>query len=136
MRYALVPGAGVLDAARAGYQINLSARSTAGRSAVPPLVTLDGPGTALVEAVKLADDRSGDVIVRLYEPLGGRAEVTVRPSFTIDSAVETDLLEDDLARVDPNGGIPRALLGSDSGAARLALRPFQIVTQRLRRARG
>jgi alpha-mannosidase len=136
MRYALVPGAGVLDAARAGYQINLLARSTAGRSAVPPLVTLDGPGTALVEAVKLADDRSGDVIVRLYEPLGGRADVTLRPSFPVDGVVETDLLEDDLAQADPDGGIPRALLGSDSGTVRLALRPFQIVTLRLRRARG
>jgi alpha-mannosidase len=136
MRYALVPGATVLDAARAGYQINLPARSTAGRSAVPPLVAVDGPGTALVEAVKLADDRSGDVIVRLYEPLGGRADVTLRPSFPVDGVVETDLLEDDLAQADPDGDIPRALLGSDSGAVRLALRPFQIVTLRLRRGRG
>jgi alpha-mannosidase len=136
MRYALVPGATVLDAARAGYEINLPARSTAGRSAVQPLLAVQGPGTVLVESVKLADDRSGDVIVRLYEPLGGRAEVTVRPSFTIDSAVETDLLEDDLARVDPNGGIPRALLESDGQAVRLSLRPFQIVTLRLRPTGG
>lgn len=32
-----------------------------------------------VEAVKSADDRSGDVVVRLYESLGGRAEATLRP---------------------------------------------------------
>ena len=34
------------------------------------------PGV-VVEAVKLADDRSGDVIVRLYESRGARAEATV-----------------------------------------------------------
>ena len=32
----------------------------------------------VVEAVKLADDRSGDVVVRLYESLGGRATAPAR----------------------------------------------------------
>ena len=38
-------------------------------------------GTAYVEAVKLAEDGSGDVVVRLYEPLGARTSVRVRASF-------------------------------------------------------
>ncbi|MEO6512393.1 MAG: glycoside hydrolase family 38 C-terminal domain-containing protein, partial [Nocardioides sp.] len=70
LRYALVPGASVADAAEAGYALNLPLRRRTG-SAVEPLVRVDGP--AYVEAVKLAADGSGDVIVRLYEPLGARS---------------------------------------------------------------
>src|SRR3954449_8474463 len=72
-RHAIVPGAGVAEAARAGYGLNLPLRRRPGR-VVEPLVEVSG-GTAYVEAVKLAEDGSGDVVVRLYEPLGSRTEV-------------------------------------------------------------
>ena len=57
---------------RGGYGSTCRAAPDAG-AAVAPLVTVDND--AVVEAVKLADDRSGDVVVRLYEAHGGR----VRP---------------------------------------------------------
>ncbi len=69
LRYALVPGASIAGAAEAGYALNLPFRSRTG-SPVEPLVRVEG--TAYVEAVKLAADGSGDVVVRLYEPLGAR----------------------------------------------------------------
>src|SRR5690606_18784013 len=68
--FVLLPGAGVEDAVAAGYATNLPLRQVTG-APVDPLVTLDGG--ALVEAVKLAHDGSGDVVVRLYEPYGRRS---------------------------------------------------------------
>jgi len=121
-RCAVVPGAGVQDAAAAGYQLNLPARMLEGRP-VEPLVHAEGG--AYVETVKLAEDRSGDVVVRLYEPLGARAAATVRPTFEVASVEEVDLLERPLAA--------DALESADDGTVRLVLRAFQIVTLRFRR---
>jgi alpha-mannosidase len=115
-RYALVPGATIGDAVRAGYRINLPARRQPGSAVVVPLVSVDSDAV-VVEAVKLADDRSGDVVVRLYEALGGRASATLTANFPLAGAVITDLLERELAPLD--------------GGLALTLRPFQIVTLRL-----
>ena len=67
-RHAIVPGAGVAEAAEAGYALNLPA-PTASRSR-GRAAGRRRDGTAYVEAVKLAEDGSGDLVVRLYEPLG------------------------------------------------------------------
>jgi alpha-mannosidase len=131
LRYALVPGASIADAVAEGYLINLPLRVVAGGATVEPVVRLEGPGTGsvIVEAVKLADDRSGDVVVRLYESIGGRAQVRLVPGFEASEVTETDLLERPVA--------PLALAASlveASGSADLRLRPFQVVTLRLRPA--
>ncbi|GAA2167231.1 glycosyl hydrolase-related protein [Humibacillus xanthopallidus] len=63
------------------------------------------------------------VVVRLYEAHGGRARARLVPGFEADEIVETDLLERPLAQ-------PKALVDPDGT---LALRPFQLVTLRLRR---
>ena len=86
-----------------------------------------GVDGAIVEAVKLADDRSGDVIVRFYESLGGRASAVVRPGFPVAQAQIVDLLERPV-------GASRLTPGDD-GRIELALRPFQILTLRLARGR-
>ncbi|HVX45234.1 MAG TPA: glycoside hydrolase family 38 C-terminal domain-containing protein, partial [Mycobacteriales bacterium] len=120
--YAIRPGADVADAVAEGYALNLPMRSLAVGSAPAPVVSVDNPNV-IVEAVKLADDRSGDVIVRLYESLGGRARATVTPGFTLGSAGVVDLLERPLGEATVvDGGVE------------LALRPFQVIT--LRFARG
>jgi alpha-mannosidase len=123
--YALVPGVDVGGAADAGYTLNLPLRVAPVR--VPPVLRTSGPAVR-VEAVKLADDRSGDVIVRLYESGGGRAETVLRPGFPVTGAAEVDLLERDLGP-----GMRRAGLVFEEGEVRLALRPFQVVTLRLTR---
>jgi alpha-mannosidase len=116
-RYALVPGAGVDEAIRAGYDLNLPPRTVDGGNPVRPLLTVDGDSAVVVEAVKLADDRSGDLVVRLYEAHGGRATATLTPDVAVTAVTETDLLERPLA---------------DSGGT-VTLRPFQILTLRLAR---
>ncbi|RIQ20359.1 alpha-mannosidase [Jiangella rhizosphaerae] len=127
LRYSLVPGATIDDAVREGYALNLPPRFVQGAGhEVEPLVRVSGPGV-VVSAVKLADDRSGDVVVRLYEARGGRAAATLTPSFAVSGVEETDLLE---------RPVPATAVTSTSadGAVALKLRPFQIVTLRLRRA--
>ena len=127
--YALVPGAGIADAVREGYRVNLPEREVPGDAEVAPLVSVDGDGV-IVESVKLADDRSGDVVVRLYEAYGGRAEAVLAPGFVLAAAVETDLLERPWTE---GPRLPAAVL-RDDGTVRLTLRPFQLTTLRLARA--
>jgi alpha-mannosidase len=112
--YALLPGADVGHAVAEGLALNLPLR-VAPAPAVEPLVRVDHPAVT-VESVKLAEDRSGDVMVRLYESRGGRARATLTPGFPVGRAEVTDLLE-------------RPRHESDLS---FELRPFQILTVRLR----
>ncbi|QKW09560.1 alpha-mannosidase [Streptomyces sp. NA04227] len=121
-RHSLVPGASITDAVREGYRINLPERRVPGSGAVSPLAWTEDDAV-VVSAVKLADDGSGDVVVRLYEATGGRARTKLRLGFPAASVVATDLLERELA----DG--PRFVV--EDGAVALALRPFQLVTLRL-----
>jgi alpha-mannosidase len=123
VNYALVVGAGIGDAVREGYRINLPERVVAGGvPAVEPIVAVDNHAV-VVEAVKLADDRSGDVVVRLYESSGGRSRATLTAGFAVSAVEEVDLLERRLAGRDLDNG----------GAVSFGLRPFQILTLRLKR---
>ncbi|MFJ7288960.1 alpha-mannosidase [Curtobacterium sp. NPDC098951] len=122
-RTVLRVGASVLDAADSGYRLNLPVRTVEGTTTVDPLVTVSSP-QVFVEAVKIAEDRSGDVVVRLYEASGGRAaDVGVDFGFDVATVTAVDLLE-------------RGLGDSwESGEpVVLTLRPFEIVTLRVRRA--
>jgi alpha-mannosidase len=122
LRYALVPGAGIVDAVREGYAINLPLRVVSGSAdAVEPLITVDNDAV-VVESVKLADDRNGDVVVRVYEALGGRAQARIAASFPYRDVVGVDLLE--RPRDEP------AVTERAAGQLDLALRPFQILTLR------
>lgn len=126
-RHTVRPGAGVGDAVAEGYALNLPLRPGPAAGPVEPLVSVGGPDgpDVVVEAVKLADDRSGDVVVRLYESRGGRARTTLTAGFPVAAVHETDLLEDPLA--------VRAHAGR---SVALTLRPFQILTLRLVRVDG
>jgi alpha-mannosidase len=114
-RHTLRPGATVEDAITEGYALGLPLRIGPDRAG-PPLVAVDHPDV-LIETVKLADDRSGDVVVRLYESRGGRARTTLSADFPVASLQEADLLEAPLATYPPS--------------AVLTLRPFQILTLRI-----
>jgi alpha-mannosidase len=122
LRVSLRTGATIADAVAEGYRLNLPLRTVRGRSPIAPLVTVDSPAV-VVEAVKLAEDGSGDVVVRLYEAHGGRASARVTAGFEHSGVVETDLLERPLPE-------PVAL----SADGTLRLRPFRIVTLRYRRS--
>ena len=83
-------------------------------------LTVSNPAL-VIEAVKLAEDGSGDVIVRVYESLGERSAGLVTAGFAVSGVHAVDLLERPAAApgVTPAGD-----------AAELALRPFQLVTLR------
>ncbi|HET9970590.1 MAG TPA: glycosyl hydrolase-related protein [Streptosporangiaceae bacterium] len=94
-----MPGAGIAEAIREGYLINLPERRIRGTAAVrvPALVAVDNEAV-VTEAVKLADDQWGDVVVRLYESRGGRASTRLTADFPVAAATATDRLERPLAR--------------------------------------
>ncbi|MFD9000227.1 alpha-mannosidase [Streptomyces sp. NPDC059582] len=124
-RHALVPGAVVGDAVREGWRINQPRRQVSGGQAVVPLVTVDRDAV-VVTAVKLADDGSGDVVVRCHEAHGGRVRATLTAGFEVAGVTVTDLLERPLA----GAATPEV----DGDALTLRLRPFELVTLRLTRA--
>ncbi|USX53502.1 glycosyl hydrolase-related protein [Lentzea sp. HUAS12] len=113
----------MLEAAAAGYRLNLPARRVLGNpaTAVDPIVAVSSP-SVLVESVKLAEDRSGDLVVRLYEARGARTSVTVGLGTPFSSAWRTDLLERELGE---------QVWGADETIG-LELRPFEIATLRVR----
>ncbi|MHC6228334.1 alpha-mannosidase [Arthrobacter sp. MMS24-T111] len=117
------PGAGIADAVEEGYRTNLAPRLVRGAAPVQPLFTVSNPAL-VVEAVKFAQDGSGDVVVRLYESLGQRSAGRITANFPVHGVVATDLLE----RADEAPGV----VPGGSGAG-LSLRPFQLVTLRFTR---
>jgi alpha-mannosidase len=129
--YAVHPGADIAAVVASGYEQNLPLRRPAvDGGVVEPWSLLRSTDEGVrIEAVKLADDRSGDVIVRVYEALGRRAATILVPGFAVASVDEVDLLErplrDDMAHA-------RHLAHEGDGIA-LELRPFQVVTLRLTR---
>ncbi|WP_155368373.1 alpha-mannosidase [Catellatospora vulcania] len=124
-RHVLLPGADIVDAVRGGYQLNLPVRRVTGGRGVAPLVGIDDDGV-VIEAVKLADDRSGDIVVRLYESRGSQASARLTVTVPDATVQVTDLMEDPLA-----GSGPAPSVG-EAGVTHvdLRLRPFQILTLR------
>ncbi len=121
---AVAVGADIEQAVSEGYRLQVPLRAVRGARPVAPLVELADPAI-VVEAVKLAEDRSGDVVVRAYEAHGSRARAVLGLGFAAADVVETDLHE---RPVDP----PRALRAT-AGGWEVELRPFQVVTLRIRR---
>lgn len=88
--------------------------------------------SVVLDWVKLAEDGTGEVILRLYESLGRRASAHLVTGFDWASVVETDLLEE----VGSAAVTERPVLDTADPAGRsidLPLRPFQIATLRLAR---
>ena len=99
-----------------------------------PLASIESAnGTVVLDWIKLADDGSGDLIVRAYEAAGGRADATLHvcPALAGASVHETNVLEgDDLA-----ADLPVALQDCTQNAegATLHFGPFQLATLRITR---
>ena len=101
---------------------------------ITPLASIESVnGTVVLDWMKLADDGSGDLIVRAYEAAGGRADATLHvcPALAGASVHETNVLEgDDLA-----ADLPVALQDGRQNAegATLHFGPFQLATLRITR---
>jgi alpha-mannosidase len=83
------------------------------------LITASAPNV-IIETIKRAEDGDG-IIVRLYESQRKRGPVTVRFAFPVVDAWETNLLEENQAQLSVSGN-----------AVSLNLRPYQIVTMRVK----
>ncbi|MEV7632525.1 glycoside hydrolase family 38 C-terminal domain-containing protein [Microbacterium sp. NPDC089318] len=115
----LVIGADAEIATAEGIKLNAPATVVRGANEVEPLVSVTGTGI-IVSSVKLADDRSGDVIVRVYESLGRRTTGSLSVAFEHSGIREVSLIEDDLDDARTGGA--------------LALKPFEVRTLRITRA--
>jgi alpha-mannosidase len=105
----------------AAYALNEAPLSVAG-AAMPgeqSLFTLDKSNVVL-ETVKLAEDGSGDLIMRLYESGRTRTRCTLTVGLAFTAAAATDMLETPLADVPIDGK-----------QINLEFRPFEIKTLRL-----
>ncbi|SDQ57286.1 glycoside hydrolase family 38 C-terminal domain-containing protein [Microbacterium sp. cf332] len=120
----LRPG-GIPEAVVDGYRQSLPPRTAHG-TAVPSMIAVSDPAV-VVEAIKLAEDGSGDLVVRLYEAHGDRAAATLSTTIAWDGVETTDLLERPM---------PGTAVSSVSDrAVDLVLRPFELVTLRFRSPR-
>ncbi|KFI55451.1 alpha-mannosidase [Bifidobacterium callitrichos] len=104
--------------------------------AVRPLAALANvEGTPVLDWVKLADDGSDDLIVRLYEAAGGRARATLHldDAFAGATVREVNLMEESGLPAE----LPCALASGDESAAAegaaITLAPFQLATLRIHR---
>jgi alpha-mannosidase len=86
-------------------------------------ISVDRPNI-VIETIKQAEDGQG-IIVRLYESQRQRGEVTLTTNFILDSAWQTNLLEENQTALTP----------SDNRVSFL-VKPYQIVTLRLVPARA
>jgi alpha-mannosidase len=133
-------GAGLADVLASSSRLNAPVRVVwASDPAVPPEPPALVPGVPLVplvavtgadgmpaagvriDAVKLADDASGEVIVRLHEAVGNRTRISVGGRDRIVEAWRCNLLEE-----------PSIGEEVSDGVVALTLRPFQLATLRLR----
>ena len=85
-----------------------------GAHGVEPLFTVSNPAL-VIEAVKLAEDGSGDVVVRLYESLGERSVGVVRPISRHSRVQAVDLLERPVRGARGDDGARGYRRGSRSG---------------------
>jgi alpha-mannosidase len=88
-----------------------------------PLVRVGDPRVQ-VAAVKLADDGSGDLVVRLWEATGSHVDTTIEVDGHRREARRCNLLEE------PEEG--SAAIAVEHGGLSLMLVPFELVTLRLR----
>ncbi|HXH36024.1 MAG TPA: glycoside hydrolase family 38 C-terminal domain-containing protein [Plantibacter sp.] len=126
--FTIRPDATIADAVSDGYALNVPLRSVTGADVVEPLVSTSGPGL-VIESVKLAEDGSGDVVVRLYEALGERGSGDVITDGRLGRPALVDVLE---GPVDAAAGLlEHRTTSTDEGPrTRLTLRPFQLITLR------
>lgn len=122
--YLLKVGADIPGAIETGYELNVPLRKVDGvaKTFLDPLLEVD-PQSVVIEAVKIAEDGSGDLIVRAYESQGIRSRLQLKPNFNCLGAELTDTLERSLGEN----------LAIEAGHLTIEFGPFQLRTIRVRR---
>jgi alpha-mannosidase len=120
MRFTIRPGSTIQDAVNLGYETNFPIRTVVGNREVSPLVQSDS-NQVIIDSVKLAEDGSKDLIVRIYEATGGKASCRIILAGEAKSIQLTDFLERQ---------VPGSPVTSGSGID-LELRAFQVLTLKI-----
>ncbi len=114
-------GSGIV---REGYELNSPLAVAPGSFGSGSFLGLSNPAV-VVEALKPAEDGSGDAVVRLYESDGSTLRCDLALGFPVRSAAIADMMEK-----------PTAALPVEAGNIALDFRPFEIKTIRLKPGRG
>ncbi len=114
--HVIAPGTTIPDAVRLADEHSFPIRPVLGAGVVAPVAEVTG-GSVAIEAVKLAEDGSGDVVVRIRETCGTRSKAAVRLCVPASVTV-CDLLERP---------------GRATKATALTLGPFEVMTLRFTR---
>lgn len=119
--------------AQSAYELNCPVKTAPGNGGHMSLFTLtttdDSPAkfarqNILIESVKLAEDESGDLIVRLYESQNTASSCVLHADIPLTCAFQTDMLERNPCE-----------LGILNNEIKLQFQPFEIKTIRLATAR-
>jgi len=121
IRFRLQPAASISDAVALGYDLANPPRTIRASAEIAPIVSSSNPDV-VVETVKLAEDGSGDLVLRLYESRGAQAVTVLTLDGSAEAIVSTDLLERELAEE------PRSV----GSVIELPFRAFQLRTIRWR----
>ena len=109
------------DVVRQGYELNVPVVEAEGHADDFSLLSVDAPNV-VIDAVKAAEDGSGDVIIRLYECKHAATDAVLTLNLPASRVCLCDLLE--------NEGEPLPL---EDGKMKLNLRGFEVKTLRVKR---
>lgn len=102
-----------------GYDLNVPVTTRPGVGGEGSVFQIDSPNI-VVEALKPAEDGSGDVIVRMYEAMRSATDCKLTTTLKVRKVSETNLIEE-----------PQKKLTAEKGVIDLQFRPFEIKTLRI-----
>lgn len=104
---------------REAYELNIPVITAFGNGGINSLFSVDAPNI-IIETIKPAEDRSGDVIVRLYESMRTTTRCTLETTLPVVEAFETDMIENTISEIT-----------CKNRQIKFNFRPFEIKTIRL-----
>lgn len=106
---------------RAGYELNMPVTCASGAAGTKSLLSVDADNV-IIDTVKLAEDGSGDMIVRLYESKHAATRTRLMFGFAAGQVHICDMLENPLEK-----------LTVSCSSVELELRAFEVKTVRIRK---
>ena len=107
------------DVVREGYELNYPVLVQPGDAGEASIFSID-ERNIILETVKMAEDGSGDIILRMYESKRNFTHCTFSTILPMNKATQTDMLEKNINELD-----------IVDGKIKLEFRPFEIKTIRL-----
>ena len=110
------------DVVRQGYELNVPVTEAQGHADTVSLLQIDAPNV-IIDAVKAAEDGSGDVIIRMYECKHAATDAVLTLNIPAARVCLCDLLENEGEQ-----------LPVEERKVKLSLRGFEVKTLRVKRA--